>query len=234
MERINKKRIFQLGNLVVPLLISVISTLFSVNGGSDWQETFSPAEYEKLLGPAGFTFAMWGPIFIFLGVFVLYQARDLFKSASEQLEMPYVFHVNGFFMLSVVAQTFDAYYVITVVKSNETVCTLSLPLAEDHSIHKFYLIFDNTKYWDGGGGANVTLHVLVDIIPPSVGILSPEDGALLNESRVPIDWWGSDPESSIDHYEVRVDGGVWIDVGANTSYVIESLSDGEHTVEVKG
>lgn len=109
MQRQIKKKIFQLGNLVVPVLVTILSTIYSVNRGSNIKDTFSPDEYEKLLGPAGISFAIWGLIFLFLGVFVLYQARDLFKSKAEQLDMPYVFQVNGAFMVSIAAAS--AWYV---------------------------------------------------------------------------------------------------------------------------
>ena len=99
---LHRKRLLQVGNIVVPIVIGIVSMLISM-GSRSAQEVFAPDEYEKLLGPAAITFAIWGPIFIGLASFVVYQARDLFKSKEERVEMPYVHQVNIFFIVSVVA-----------------------------------------------------------------------------------------------------------------------------------
>lgn len=49
-----------------------------------------------------------------------------------------------------------------------------------------------------------------------------------------VSWSGvSDATSGIDHYEVRVDGGTWRDVGTSTSYEATGIADGSHTIEVR-
>ncbi|MFB0561062.1 MAG: Ig-like domain-containing protein, partial [Candidatus Lokiarchaeia archaeon] len=72
----------------------------------------------------------------------------------------------------------------------------------------------------------------VDTTPPTVDITSPSDGAILPTVNVTVSWTGSDATTSIDYYEVRIDGGVWTEVGLNTSYTFTGLSDDPHTVEV--
>ena len=71
-----------------------------------------------------------------------------------------------------------------------------------------------------------------DTVPPTVNITSPSDGEYLNTSDVTVTWTGSD-NVGIDHYEVRIDGGTWIDVGLSTSYTFTGLSEGSHTVDVR-
>lgn len=106
MDKDKKKTILQIGNLVTPILCGVVIAIGSV--GTNWQSVFGADPYDKLLDPAGFTFAIWGPIFFFIGLFYVYQARDLFR--SEKLDMPYVHQVSVFFMASTVATT--AWYLL--------------------------------------------------------------------------------------------------------------------------
>ncbi|MEL6670852.1 MAG: tryptophan-rich sensory protein [Bacteroidota bacterium] len=48
--------------------------------------------------PAGFTFAIWGLIYLSLIVFSVYQARDLFS--SQKISMPFLDQINFWFILS--------------------------------------------------------------------------------------------------------------------------------------
>ncbi len=54
--------------------------------------------YPNLFAPAGFTFAIWGLIYILLLAFIVYQARDLF-SANKQ-EMPFLQSIGPLFFFS--------------------------------------------------------------------------------------------------------------------------------------
>ncbi len=72
---------------------------------------------------------------------------------------------------------------------------------------------------------------VVDTTPPEVSIESPSDGVFLATGSVVVQWSGSD-NIALDHYEIRIDGGEWQDVGASNTYTV-SLADGSHTVEVK-
>ncbi len=72
----------------------------------------------------------------------------------------------------------------------------------------------------------------VDKYPPTITVTSPSDGARLPLGDVEITWIGED-DGGIDHYEVRIDGGSWIDVGTNTSYTFTNPSIGTHTFYVR-
>ena len=78
-----------------------------------------------------------------------------------------------------------------------------------------------------------SISFIVDVTTPTVSITSPADGALFNTSSVGVIWTGSDDTSGIEHYEVSIDSGSWINVGTNTSYSFTSLQDGSHSAEVK-
>ncbi len=73
----------------------------------------------------------------------------------------------------------------------------------------------------------------VDITPPFVSITSPANNSQLKSSNIVIMWNGSDVISGIDHYEIKLDDGSWIDIGKQTIYMLSDVNDGIHRVEVK-
>ncbi|MFP3872426.1 MAG: S8 family serine peptidase [Candidatus Aenigmatarchaeota archaeon] len=73
----------------------------------------------------------------------------------------------------------------------------------------------------------------VDTTPPSIEITGPAEGEVFDTGSVTVQWEGSDETVGVDHYEVRIEGNDWIDVGNDTEYTFEGIEDGEHTVEVK-
>ncbi len=77
----------------------------------------------------------------------------------------------------------------------------------------------------------VTITVL-DTVPPSVSITSPTDGAVIGSSSVAMTWTGDD-DPGIDHYEVQIDSGGWINKGITTSHTFNGVGDGWHTIYVK-
>jgi hypothetical protein len=40
-------------------------------------------------------------------------------------------------------------------------------------------------------------------------------------------------KSRISHYEIRLDGGAWTNVGANTTYTFTQLADGSHIIDIR-
>lgn len=101
MDRMKKKSFLQVGNLITPVASFVIIGLSNL----DFSTVFNSSAYPNLINPAPITFAIWGPIFIFQGLFYAYQARDLFKSKENKIDMPYVYEVSVFFMLSWISTT---------------------------------------------------------------------------------------------------------------------------------
>ena len=84
-----------------------------------------------------------------------------------------------------------------------------------------------------GNTAETSVNFTVDATPPNITATFPSDGSMLNTSSLTVSWTGSDATSGISHYEVRIDGGNWKDVGTNTSYDFTGLSDGSHTADVE-
>lgn len=105
MVSFDKKTILQIGNILTPIVCFSILSLLSIGQG-DYNQIFQPAGNESLIDPIDFAFAIWGPIFLFLFIFLVYQARDLFKSPDEKRDMEFVEQVSVYFMLSTVMTTF--------------------------------------------------------------------------------------------------------------------------------
>ncbi|WXG42321.1 MAG: NosD domain-containing protein [Candidatus Freyarchaeum deiterrae] len=72
---------------------------------------------------------------------------------------------------------------------------------------------------------------IVDTTPLTVNITSPTNGTLFNTGSVTATWTVSVP-SIVDHYEVRIEGGNWNNMGTSTSNTFSGLFDGSHTVDV--
>ncbi len=91
----------QIGNLATPFVCALLFLLSDVS----FSDSVFSNTYPKLLSPAPFTFAIWGPIFIFQAAFYFYQARDILRPKTQRLEMPYVLEVGPFFILSWISTT---------------------------------------------------------------------------------------------------------------------------------
>jgi len=83
-----------------------------------------------------------------------------------------------------------------------------------------------------GNMAEVSLTVVVDTAGPSVMMISPSDGSFGNDTGLMARWAADDVTSGIGHYEISVDGATGIRVNG-TELLIEGLSEGAHTLNVK-
>jgi len=86
---------------------------------------------------------------------------------------------------------------------------------------------------NAGNSATENVTFTVDTTPPDIEMISPEDSEILADDTVMVEWIGSDETSGIDHYEVRINYGEWLNVSMETSYEFEDLSEGEHTAYVR-
>jgi len=102
---------------------------------------------------------------------------------------------------------------------------------------------DHTIYirsTDTEGLSNTTIIQITVAEPPKVNLNDPvekegEDGKYraYSSSGTVIIGWGASDNSGVDHTEVRVDGGSWVNIGNVSCYMITGLSDGNHTIEIK-
>jgi hypothetical protein len=62
-------------NLLSPFASWAIIRFIDIPG--TWEDVFVEESINTLFTPSPITFAIWGPIFLLLGFFYFYQARDL-------------------------------------------------------------------------------------------------------------------------------------------------------------
>lgn len=101
-----KKQSLQIGNIIIPIACLAIAVVSSMSIG----EAFAVNPCRELMRPSPASFAAWGIILLFLVMFMFYQARDLFRPLDEKVDMPYLYQVGEFFMLSTVTAT--AWYLL--------------------------------------------------------------------------------------------------------------------------
>ena len=82
----------------------------------------------------------------------------------------------------------------------------------------------------GNVEANRTATVDVDTVAPLLSNLTP--AGPLTTSVVTVSWTGADATSGVARYEIRVDGGAYVDVGLATRTSL-TLSDGRHRIELR-
>ncbi len=82
---------------------------------------------------------------------------------------------------------------------------------------------------------SLTAHFVViqDPVPPSIEITSPDDGETFGTDIVTIYWKSQEGTYPIDHHEIKLNDGDWIDVGSDTQYTFVDLEDGTYTVIVR-
>ena len=84
-----------------------------------------------------------------------------------------------------------------------------------------------------GNSAVASTTVLSDTANPLVTVNAPSADSKLSKDAVPVTWTGSDALSGIDHYEVKIGGGSWVNVGTDTTYTFTDLEDKWYSVTVK-
>jgi len=89
-------------------------------------------------------------------------------------------------------------------------------------------VFDNA-----GQKQNDTVFFTVDNIKPLIEINEPRINSVINTDEVVVRWDGKNQISSIDYYEIRINGGEWIRLGHESEYDFEGLKNGRHVVEVR-
>jgi hypothetical protein len=95
------KEMFQIINSFSFLAVLVVNGLANAIplGGNTTGDI--SALYPNLFVPAGLTFSIWGVIYLAVGVFIVYQARDLFS--KKKIEMPYLQAIGWLFFISCLA-----------------------------------------------------------------------------------------------------------------------------------
>jgi hypothetical protein len=97
----DKKEILQIINLIgfiATVIVNFLAVLLPI-GGNTTQELSDALP--NLFVPAGITFSIWTFIYIFLGLFSVYQIRDIFK--KDKIEMKFLDDISYFFIIGSLA-----------------------------------------------------------------------------------------------------------------------------------
>jgi Mg-chelatase subunit ChlD len=78
-----------------------------------------------------------------------------------------------------------------------------------------------------------TTTVYLDRTPPTIQILSPSEGKTYLPFTIRVSWTSSDNASGVNHYEIKLNSGEYINIGNSTSYVLSNLPEGEHTIFIR-
>ena len=97
---INEKRreLLQILNIVAYITMIIFNALSGIGVFNGRTIGGNSDKYPNLFTPAGITFSIWSVIYLFLLIYVFYQARDVFKTQKE--DMPYFEQISIFFILS--------------------------------------------------------------------------------------------------------------------------------------
>jgi hypothetical protein len=93
-----RKRAYQILNsagVVLVLVINGLANALPLFGRTTGEVS---SYYPNLFVPAGFTFSIWGVIYLLLIVFAVYQARDIFR--REAVSMPFLERIGIWFAVS--------------------------------------------------------------------------------------------------------------------------------------
>ncbi len=93
----NKKEYLQIFNLIgfiATVIVNFLAVLLPI-GGNTTQELSDAIP--NLFVPAGITFSIWTFIYIFLGLFSIYQIRDITK--KDKIEMKFIDDIGYFFII---------------------------------------------------------------------------------------------------------------------------------------
>ncbi|RPJ09425.1 MAG: hypothetical protein EHM28_01570 [Spirochaetaceae bacterium] len=95
------KSLFQAGNIIsaaVMITVNALANLLPIAG----RRTGEISDLiPNLFVPAGITFSIWGPIYILITMFIIFQARDLFS--KEKKDMPFLSGINWLLIINFIA-----------------------------------------------------------------------------------------------------------------------------------
>jgi hypothetical protein len=96
--------------------------------------------------------------------------------------------------------------------------------------YSYYLVSNNSF---GYGKPSSIVTSMVDIEPPTLRIIEPEDGSIFKVSNVTVEWEVSDP-IGIGKVELKLDNErEWLNVTGQSNHTFHHLIDSKYTLEVK-
>ncbi len=92
------KRLYQMLNILAvaaTIVVNILSVTVPFFGNTQAEVS---GRYPNLFVPAGFTFSIWGVIWLLLVLFAVWQARDLFR--REEVPMPFLAQIGPWFAVA--------------------------------------------------------------------------------------------------------------------------------------
>ena len=90
------------------------------------------------------------------------------------------------------------------------------------------------KAIDEANNENTTfVDFVVDTTQPTVNLIQPVPYSVYTNSSVYVEWKGNDSTSGLDHYEIKMKGGNWRDIGLQTNITLTGLSEGDYVINIK-
>jgi len=100
MGKYSQLLVLNLVGFVLMVIINFLANYLPING---LDTGYISDLYPNLFAPAGFTFAIWGLIYLLLGIFVIYQAKGLLE--SDKGKNPFVERIGYWFFISCLLNT---------------------------------------------------------------------------------------------------------------------------------
>ncbi|MGD8506409.1 MAG: hypothetical protein PVF15_07075 [Candidatus Bathyarchaeota archaeon] len=140
---------------------------------------------------------------------------------------------------------------LTLSATDETSGIVQIRFSNDNSTWTLWEDYTNSKAWSltVGDGTKVIYYqikdqaelvsdayydtIVLDTNPPLILETFPSNGTEVRTSVVEATWNGADETSDIDHYEIRLNDGSWINIGTNTTFTFTGTSDGTHILHIK-
>ncbi len=83
-----------------------------------------------------------------------------------------------------------------------------------------------------GNIATDQISIVVDRTPPTINILMPQSGSILNSTEIPIEWNASDM-LGVAYFELYLDGILIANISANQTNYIVNTSEGIHNLTIR-
>lgn len=88
-------------SFLIMIVVNALANIIPINGVGTGEVSDS---YPNLFAPAGYTFAIWGLIYLLLAGYVLYQL-GFFRTDNNSLRLALINKINPYFILSSIANT---------------------------------------------------------------------------------------------------------------------------------
>lgn len=89
------------GSFLIMVVVNALANIIPINGVGTGEVSDS---YPNLFAPAGYTFAIWGLIYLLLSGYVLYQL-GFFRTDNNSARLELINKINPYFILSSIANT---------------------------------------------------------------------------------------------------------------------------------